>query len=560
GPRVDVAVILQTPDQTKSMYYYSITSDGHHLQHFSKDVYFQATGWAHSKIVKTSPSSASSQQSESESLDSIDSASSSKEKQHRTKFTALTSESIRLIESLNMSPPTLLHHLQKFTEASEAFAYKKSEELKKMHQYFTTQGLRKIKLDRAARWVFHKGDPSAIPTPAQCYAVFRYMIKGNVKYVVESTSGGNFGGLSGGGVAEELRSRREFGFRRNEEVENIRWLEGQTKGVQVGKYLKGFLEKAGQRVQWAKEVGGFDASVVGGGKGDSDVPPPAITYTNEDRKFINAIREAAVAPATPASPYTAIVHRGILSRLSGYSEMVSGAATYQAKTQACMQLLKDLGAFAPWEDVPMIMEAKGMETLEGHGGPRWADFAAEEADGWANVLLGQHDVAESGTEPASALEVPGFNSAEVIRYGQSRLRPEMDNPVHDLLEAIRSRTVFPQLVSSDDFYKVDPCAEIRRDFGDMPVYVIDSPTAHELDDGISIEHKDNGETWIHVHIADPTSELPPSHPLAFLAQLRGNTVYLPERHYPMIPDSLSLNRFNLGVSNLALTFSARLGM
>jgi exoribonuclease R len=38
----------------------------------------------------------------------------------------------------------------------------------------------------------------------------------------------------------------------------------------------------------------------------------------------------------------------------------------------------------------------------------------------------------------------------------------------------------------------------------MPVYTIDPHDAHEIDDGLSIHRDENGDTWIYIHVADPT--------------------------------------------------------
>jgi len=47
--------------------------------------------------------------------------------------------------------------------------------------------------------------------------------------------------------------------------------------------------------------------------------------------------------------------------------------------------------------------------------------------------------------------------------------------------------------------------EHRWDLGHLPVYTIDPRNAHEIDDGLSLEHnpKDNS-AWIYIHTADPT--------------------------------------------------------
>ncbi|KAI8057656.1 hypothetical protein BDF22DRAFT_739067 [Syncephalis plumigaleata] len=74
----------------------------------------------------------------------------------------------------------------------------------------------------------------------------------------------------------------------------------------------------------------------------------------------------------------------------------------------------------------------------------------------------------------------------------------------------------------------------------------------------------DGQCWLHVHVADPTAYIPPQHLIARRAQGQGSTIYFPERHYPMLPDDLSIQRFSLGVNRhtsepqSVLTFSARL--
>ncbi|PKI84176.1 hypothetical protein MVES_002156 [Malassezia vespertilionis] len=79
--------------------------------------------------------------------------------------------------------------------------------------------------------------------------------------------------------------------------------------------------------------------------------------------------------------------------------------------------------------------------------------------------------------------------------------------------------------------------EKRHDFGDLPVYVIDSANAFELDDGISIEPaRTDGEYWLHVHVADPTAWIPPEHPLAYEAEQKYTSIYFPEGHFSLLPN------------------------
>jgi exoribonuclease R len=50
----------------------------------------------------------------------------------------------------------------------------------------------------------------------------------------------------------------------------------------------------------------------------------------------------------------------------------------------------------------------------------------------------------------------------------------------------------------------DSDAGARWDLKQMPVYTIDPHDAHEIDDGLSIHKDENGDTWIYIHVADPT--------------------------------------------------------
>jgi len=117
----------------------------------------------------------------------------------------------------------------------------------------------------------------------------------------------------------------------------------------------------------------------------------------------------------------------------------------------------------------------------------------------------------------------------------------------------------------DGLPKEDHHAAIRHDWGELPVYVIDAEDAEELDDGVSIEPTaKDGSTWIHAHIADPTTRLAPNHPLAIKAAQRATTLYLPQETHPMLPPQFV--RANGGLTSCTdnrpyqevLTFSAKI--
>jgi exoribonuclease-2 len=117
----------------------------------------------------------------------------------------------------------------------------------------------------------------------------------------------------------------------------------------------------------------------------------------------------------------------------------------------------------------------------------------------------------------------------------------------------------------DDFYPTDPLESIRHDFGQLPVYTIDDNGAQELDDGISIERDtaDPSSLWIHVHVADPTAILPPTHSLARRARDSVHTLYFNHGSRSMFPKFLVKDKLSLGhaartgQAETVMTFSAK---
>ncbi|MFH1372012.1 MAG: ribonuclease R [Planctomycetota bacterium] len=81
--------------------------------------------------------------------------------------------------------------------------------------------------------------------------------------------------------------------------------------------------------------------------------------------------------------------------------------------------------------------------------------------------------------------------------------------------------------------------EGRDDITGKAIVTIDPPDAKDFDDAISLE-KDEQDNWIlGVHIADVTHFVPPETPLDIEAKERGNSIYLPGKVIPMLPEMLS---------------------
>ncbi len=87
--------------------------------------------------------------------------------------------------------------------------------------------------------------------------------------------------------------------------------------------------------------------------------------------------------------------------------------------------------------------------------------------------------------------------------------------------------------------------EGRKDLRALPTITIDPIDAKDFDDAISIEKLKNGNYKIFVHIADVSFFVKENTKLDEEAKERGNSVYLPQRVYPMLPENLSNNLCSL---------------
>lgn len=144
-----------------------------------------------------------------------------------------------------------------------------------------------------------------------------------------------------------------------------------------------------------------------------------------------------------------------------------------------------------------------------------------------------------------------------VRFDPNLLLPssEHSKPLQNLMKSIANDTREEQFV--------DSMKHLRHDWKDMPVYCIDDAAAEEIDDGLSIEPVANHDSelkewWVHIHIANPTAFFSKDHPMAKMAKHMGESVYMPERSYMMLPRWSTQNYFSLSSNRPCLTFSARL--
>lgn len=104
----------------------------------------------------------------------------------------------------------------------------------------------------------------------------------------------------------------------------------------------------------------------------------------------------------------------------------------------------------------------------------------------------------------------------------------------------------------------DKMRELRTHWGEQTIYCVDDPTAHEIDDGISLERVGSDEFWVRIHVANPSAFIPHDNMIMKYAAMRNQTVYAPERIYPMLPEGLTQEHFSLAAGRPTLTFSAKM--
>ena len=224
--------------------------------------------------------------------------------------------------------------------------------------------------------------------------------------------------------------------------------------------------------------------------------PATHQWNNNDRVILRLLMNAMrLQRSTQSDPYILPVS-AILKRLDFESPIL--------KDHELQMTLIDLGVLAPWQDLAAFQPQLDLDL----GPEHTSDQVKKEK---ALVQWGFEKMEQAATNPG-------------LGWNPTQLGPE-------------------------DFYPKDPLENIRHDFGDMKMYVIDSVNAKELDDGISIERipLEPDNMWIHVHIADVASVIPPGHVFATDASKRHATTYLNSRAYPLLPPSL-LNSPTHGLS------------
>jgi exoribonuclease-2 len=84
-----------------------------------------------------------------------------------------------------------------------------------------------------------------------------------------------------------------------------------------------------------------------------------------------------------------------------------------------------------------------------------------------------------------------------------------------------------------------PGDELRVDLGSQHVVTIDDESTLDIDDGLALERRGDGEPRLWIHIADPGRLVAAGSPLDLEARRRGSSLYLARGTLPMFPPQLA---------------------
>ena len=140
-------------------------------------------------------------------------------------------------------------------------------------------------------------------------------------------------------------------------------------------------------------------------------------------------------------------------------------------------------------------------------------------------------------EVLGSASAPGVDMLSIIR--KYHLPTEFPRDVLEQANRISEKIDARQLEGRED---------LRKEFA----VTIDPDDARDFDDAIHVEKIENGGWRLGVHIADVAAYVEPESALDREARRRGNSVYLPDRVIPMLPERLSngVCSLNPGVDRL----------
>jgi len=172
--------------------------------------------------------------------------------------------------------------------------------------------------------------------------------------------------------------------------------------------------------------------------------------------------------------------------------------------------------------------------------PDGGDFSRPiviEAVDTRTVRQGDKVVVQIRSYPSSSHPASGVITEVLGRTGRHDAEIASVIQRHDLPDAFDSASLVQACNARADFRPRR--AQGRKDVTGTLIVTIDPPDAQDFDDAISLTRDEEGSCVLGVHIADVSHFVPPDSALDRSARARGNSVYLPGKTLPMLPEMLS---------------------
>jgi ribonuclease R len=147
--------------------------------------------------------------------------------------------------------------------------------------------------------------------------------------------------------------------------------------------------------------------------------------------------------------------------------------------------------------------------------------------------------------------------ARVLHYPTAHLNPQGE--VIEVLGAVEDAAVQTRMVilkyGLPDAFPPEVLAEARAvpegldpkaltgrlDLRELPLVTIDGESARDFDDGVCVVKKPGGHFTLYVAIADVSHYVAPGSAMDLEAQMRGTSIYFPQRAVHMLPERLATN-------------------
>lgn len=309
-------------------------------------------------------------------------------------------------------------------------------------------------------------------------------------------------------------------------------------------------------------------------------PRQCLKHISQVREWVREYQEGMIQETTNASLFS------IDSTLMAAKRSLNPIATFVKKARAAIQQSRQT---RPLSRSGFIGPSSRREDDNKYG-TRYKEICMQEfdsndkiiihyLDAWAtsSYLNGYTNLASLGPMILRATgmyegfeldEARGFTLLQelgVITPWENRTVYQLRTlklPGHDSEFGEASRLLFDARKESKKFEPKDSMDDLRKDWGEMPVFCIDSAETLERDDGVSVELVDNDPTacWLHVHVANPSAFITPDSAKAKYAASLAESIYFPERKYAMLAPGLTNDHLSLANDRPCITFSAKISV